>query len=168
MRRAGYLLAAALLLIFGGCSEKQVSTPSVLSPDKRYMEALRHTQKGDIAISLENKAQIIATYLNPIDKKYRGGEFFFVRVYIDNDFEDENRSGLYNPYYSLTLDGAAPQKIESVAHDEAAAMDMPFVQKWYKLYVVEFPKSDAGQLRLTFSHRDFGAAELVFQNHDAY
>ncbi len=169
MRKIAYVVAAAALVLGGCAAKKSVEAPSVLKPDRRYLEALRHTQRGDISVSLENKAQIIATYLNPLDeRRYKDAEAFFVRIYIDNDFEDENRSGLFNPYYRLTLNGDEPKKIQKIEYDEAAAMDMPFVKKWYKLYIVEFNASQKRNLDLKLTHPEFGSAVLRFRNSDAY
>ncbi|MRJ02482.1 MAG: hypothetical protein C6I05_03440 [Epsilonproteobacteria bacterium] len=148
----------------GGCGKK-VERPNVLRPDPVYVEAMRHTEKGDIAISLENKALIIATHLNPMDReKYRGRERFFIRVYIDNDFDDENRSGLFHPGFSLTLNGHPPTRIEKIDYDAPLAKKMPFTQKWYHLYLVTFPESQEEKLILTLSHPDYGSARLTFPN----
>ena len=158
-----FLLAVAL--IFVGCSTKKIE-PSLVKPDKRYLEALRYTQKCDIALSLENKALMIATYLNPLEKSDK--ERFLVRIYIDNDYEDQNRSGLNHPGYALRLNAQAPRKIISVKKHDKVLEDMPFKQPWYKFYIVEFKKSDSKDLTLTLSHKNYGSCSVTFENSSIY
>ncbi len=154
------MICIALFLFFG-CSAKELR---IFSPDKPYIEALRYTASADIAVSLENKAMIIATYLDPLEKKYRDGEYFFVRVYINDDFEDQNRSGLYHPGYSLTLNKKKPLWIKGLDFDDPLVKRMPFVQKWYKIYLVKFPKIEKKKLQLIFAHEAYGKVVLNFQN----
>ncbi len=156
------VLALLLSLMLVGCS---VKTPTLFKKDESYLEALRYTNMGDIAISLENKAQIIATYLNPFQKGE--GERFFVRIYIDNDFSDPKKAGLHHPGFSLTLNGQKPLKIEELPYESELVKNMPFTQKWYHFYLVTFKKSTKDLLILTLSHPDFGSAELDFRNSDA-
>ncbi|MRI83243.1 MAG: hypothetical protein C6I00_02375 [Nitratiruptor sp.] len=152
-----FLLIAVWL--FWGCQ----GTPSLLHPDPLYLEAMRHTQKGDITLSLENKALIIATYLNPMEEGDRKEERFFVRVYIDNDFEESNRSGLFHPGFKIALNGYPPTKIETIDHQHLLAKTMPFTQRWYRLYLVHFPAIAEDRLTLRFWHRDYGSALLAFE-----
>jgi hypothetical protein len=166
--RAALGVAAMVGMVFlaSGCGAKKAEdmTPSVLRPDYRYMEALRYTKKGDISVSLENRAQIIATYLNPLAKKDQKEHHFFVRVYIENDFDEENRSGLFHPFYTLTLNGAEPKKIEKISYGEAVQMSMPFVKRWYRLYRVTFDPITSRRLSLRFAHRHDGEVVLDFEN----
>ncbi len=158
MRKIIFGLLAALLFV--GCSSKELR---VFAEDKPYIEAMRYTKKGDILLSLEHKAMIIATYLNPLTNK-DDKEYFFVRVFIDNDFEDENRSGLFNPSYSLTLNGQKPLKITKLSTDSELAKRMPFIEPWYHLYLVTFAKSEDERLELTFRNDAVGQAVLTFRN----
>ena len=160
-------LLLALTLLFVGCSTK-VSEPSVLKPDRYYLNALRYTQKGDLALSLENRALIIATYLNPIEKKYQDGEWFFIRVYIDNDFSDDKKAGLFHPGYSLTLSGKKPLEVKQLTVDDLLVKKMPFTQKWYRYYLVKFPKVADKNLILTFANPQVGQIHLTFPNYDVY
>ncbi len=156
------VLAALALWLLAGCSSKEIQ---IFAKDKPYIEALRYTKKGDIVLSLENKATIIATYLNPLQKR-KDKEYFFVRVFIDNDFEEPKKSGLFNPDYSLTLNGCKPLRIQKLSFDSELAKKMPFVQRWYKLYLVTFPKTQSDTLRLTFKNRNYPAAVVTFQRYE--
>ncbi len=170
MQKRGSMLRTLLIvafLLFAGCSTK-VSKPSVLKPDRYYLNALRYTQKGDLAISLENRALLIATYLNPIEKKFQDGEWFFIRVYIDNDFIDEKKAGLFHPGFLLMLHGQKPLQIEPLKAEDELVKKMPFTQKWYRYYLVKFPKSTKKELVLTFSNPQIGQMRLTFPNYDVY
>lgn len=153
-------LIAVLLLV--GCSSKDLK---VFAEDKPYVEAMRYTKKGDILLSLEDKAMIIATYLNPLQNR-SDKEYFFVRVYIDNDYEDEKKAGLFNPHYSLKLNGKKPLKIVKLSFDSEFAKTMPFVEPWYHLYIVTFPKIKDKHLKLTFQNDAAGQVSLAFVNYE--
>ena len=150
--RVLFLSLAALFLVVG-CSKREDAI-KIFSQDKPYVKALKRTKRGEIDISLEMKASIIATYL--------GDERFFVRVYIDNDFEDENRSGLFHPGYSLTLNSKAPIDIKPIHQDDSIVKRMPFVEPWYHLYIVTFPKVKGSLLKLEFANKEYGATALTF------
>ncbi len=154
-----FFLFTLLAALFAGCAHKDIK---IFAEDKPYVEALRYTKRGVIAISLENKAQIIATYLNPLEHK-NDKEYFFVRVYIDNDFQEANKAGLYHPGFTLTLNGKKPAQIKELSQDSLLAKRMPLVESWYRLYLVAFPKSEAKKLSLVFSHKEYGAARLAFE-----
>jgi len=145
--------------IFTGCAQK--GGFSFFHKDKPYEEAISYTRKGEIIVSMENKAFIIATYLNPI-KKYKDGEYFFVRVYINNDFSDEKKSGLFNPKYHIYLNDKIPLEIKKVDKDSVIAKEMPMVKPWYKLYIVKFPKI-LGKKVLIFKSDDYGQTRLIYQ-----
>jgi len=153
------LIACVALFLLGGCAQKELR---IFDEDRPYAQALRWTKKGDIAISLENKALIIATYLNPLQKRW-DREYFFVRVYIDNDFDDPKKAGLYHPGYYLRLGNHDPEKIEEVDFESLLAKRMPFVQKWYRLYLVTFAPQQKRELSLIFGNKDYGEVVLTFQ-----
>lgn len=158
MKKISLILPFLVLIIFTGCAQK--SGFSFFSKDKPYEQAISYTKKGEIIVSMENKAFIIATYLNPI-KNYDDGEYFFVRVYIADDFEDKKKSGLFNPKYHIYLNGNSPLKIEKIEKDDMLAKEMPMVKPWYKLYLVKFPKV-SGIKKLIFKSDDYGQTELIF------
>lgn len=155
-----FFLFTLLVALFAGCAHK--NEIKIFAEDKPYVEALRYTKKGSIAISLENKAQIIATYLNPLEHK-NDKEYFFVRVYIDNDFEEAKKAGLFHPGYTLTLNGQKPLQIKELSHDSLLAKSMPLVEPWYRLYLVVFPKTHTKKLTLTFSNKAYGSVSLEFE-----
>ncbi len=155
-----FLAVAVGIIFLSGCAKKEEL--KIFSVDRPYAEALRWSKKGDIAISLENKALLIATYLNPIQKK-RDKEYFFVRVYIDNDFEEPKKAGLFHPGYFLKLNDQKPLEIKELDFESELAKRMPFVQKWYHIYLVTFPKTQSKELRLIFGNSAYGTTTLPFQ-----
>ena len=157
MRKIWMLFLAGFLLV--GCAHKEELR--IFSVDKSYVEALRYTKKADLAISLENKALLIATYLNPLGKCSKDKECFFVRVYIDNDFDDPQKAGLFHPGYTLTLNGHKPLTIKELDKETLLVKQMPLCEPWYHFYLVTFPKVQP-PLQLTFSHPTYGSVTLPF------
>lgn len=157
MKKIIFLIAAIFILT--GCGEKNGF--SFFNKDKPYEKAMSYTKEGDIVVSMENKAFIIATYLNPIYKQYNDGDYFFVRIYINNDFEDENRSGLFNPTYHLYLNGKKPIKIKRLNENDLLAKEMPMEKAWYKIYLVKFSKASEVK-KLIFKSDNYGQTVLSF------
>lgn len=162
MRKIWILLL--LLPFLAGCAHKEELR--VFSVDKSYVEALRYTKKGDIAISLENKALCIATYLNPLHRCDKDKECFFVRVYIDNDFDDPKKAGLFHPGYSLRLDGHEPLAVKELDKEDLLVKQMPLCEPWYHFYLVTFPALKESKLTLIFSHKVYGSTALVFSKEE--
>ncbi|WP_201334217.1 MULTISPECIES: hypothetical protein [unclassified Nitratiruptor] len=143
---------------FVGCHN---ALPSIISKDTKYTEALRYTKKTTFDISLEEKALFIATYLNPLEKK-GDGEYFFIRTFIDNDFEDAAKAGLHHPGVQITLNGEAPVQIRELKNEDILVKQMPFTQQWYRYYLVRFPKQKQSQLKLTIAFDGYGEKVLLF------
>ena len=154
-------LIVLVAVFFLGCSQKE-EVVNLLKKDRVYTEALRNTQKGDILLSLENKAQIIATYLNEFNDSYED-ETFFVRVYIDNDFDDENRSGLFHPGYTLALNSQKPLEIKILDKENLLVKTLPFTQPWYHYYLVKFKRVEEDMLNLRFANENYGETILTFE-----
>ncbi|BAF69910.1 hypothetical protein [Nitratiruptor sp. SB155-2] len=147
-----------VMLSFIGCGN---TLPSIISKDTQYTEALRYTKKTTFDISLEEKALFIATYLNPLEKK-GDGEYFFVRTFIDNDFEEAEKAGLHHPGVKITLNGKPPVQIRELKKEDILVKQMPFTQQWYRYYLVRFPKQKQSQLKFTISFDDYGQKVLLF------
>ena len=64
MKKIIFGVTLAALFLFTGCGYKNGF--AFFSKDKPYEKAISYTKKGEIVVSMENKAFIIATYLNPI------------------------------------------------------------------------------------------------------
>lgn len=153
----GALVIVALM--FGGCGPKEL--PSIISKDKQYAESLRYTKKVSFDISMEEKALFIATYLNPIEHK-KGNEEFFVRTFIDNDFEEESKAGLHHPGVRIALNGQKPMKIIELTKENQLVKKMPFTQTWYRYYLVVFPENKSKELKLKITFSPYGSKELLF------
>ena len=147
------------LILITGCSIKT----AFIEPDTVAQKALAWTKKGEIYNSLEIKASMIATYLNPLNKKYKNGEYFFISIYIDNDFDEPKKYGLNNKNYLLILNGLKPIYKKELDRDSELAKMMPFNNEWGHLYLVKFPKQKGKELKLELINEDYGVATIKFQ-----
>lgn len=149
------------VLLLSGCATKMDEQLALFQSDKVYTKALENTRKGEILSQLETKALIIATHLNATNsKKFANTESFFVRLYIADDLQNDKKEGLFNPLFTLKLNGQAPLNIKEVDTKSDILKYMPFVKKWYKLYVVEFSKGS--HLSLELRSDRFGKTVLKF------
>jgi hypothetical protein len=150
------LLVTALLGF--GCSEKS----GFLSKDALYESALVWTKKGDIFNSLELKASIVATYLNPLKDEFdsKESDWFLVSLYVDKDSGIKSR--LDSKYISLTLNGKIAKSVKMLDYDDELIAISPFRNRWSNYFLVEFEK-ESGKKELLFELRPFGKVTLTFQ-----
>jgi hypothetical protein len=146
-----------LVVVFSGCYQDRDF--GIFQRDAIYKKAIKNTQKGDILNSFETKALIIATYLNPVLDGYQEDENFFVGVYSS---VTKDNLALDDRDYSLLLDGSKANKIVEIEDNESIKTKMPFVNEWFRYYIVTFNSSEKESLNLTFSHKEFGNTELHF------
>ena len=163
------VLLIAILLTVTGCNIKEDSNIAQLfKKDDIYHISLLNTQKAQLIASLETKALLTATYLNPVYahsncKNYRipieNGEYFFVGVYINNS----KTHHFDNKGYSLTLDGAKPIEIKELDKDDPLKYEMPMVDNWSTYYRVKFPRNSIKKFNLIFESDRFGKDVLEFE-----
>ena len=144
--------------LFVGCSFKE----PFLKEDTLLQQKLVYTKKGEIYNSLEIKASLFATHLNPLDKKYKDGEYFVVSIFIDDDFDDEKRYGLNNSAYKLTLNGSSFLSKKELKDDDPLKKMVPFKNEWAHYYLVKFPKQSGKKLELVLRHFEYGSVGLEF------
>ena len=157
------LLSSALL--FSSCSIKENSNLAQLfKKDDIYHISLLNTKKAQLIASLETKALLTATYLNPVfeyidsENINRREEYFFVGVYITDSEEHEfNTKG-----YSLKLNGKKPLGIQKLKKDDPLRYQMPMINNWSTYYKVKFPKVKGNDLNLTFENDRFGKDTLTY------
>ncbi len=170
---------AAFLLM--GCSTYNAF--DMFKKDESYEKALRETKNAQILNSLETKIKITATYLNPLyPSEYKDAEYFFVGVYIPDDYDGKKESTLFNKEYKLYMQnlakserlpaGANPKeryleasKIEFIEKKEQNLLykKMPHTDNWSRYYIVSFPKQEGdGPLTLKLSSPTYGEAKLSF------
>jgi hypothetical protein len=148
------------ILFFGlGCSFKE----PFVEQDKVLQKSLTWTRKGEIYNSLEIKASIFATYLNPLGKAKSSNEEFVVSVFVDDDFKDRKKAGLNNPDISLTLNGIKPISKKELDEDSEYKKLVPFKNEWSHYYLVKFPKSSQKKLKLILESQNYGATVLEFE-----
>jgi len=148
-----------IMFFIFGCSFKE----PFLEQDKVLQNSLAWTKKGEIYNSLEIKASIFATYLNPLEKaKNNHNEEFVVSVFVDNDFKDKKKAGLNNPDISLTLNSIKPILKKELDENSKYKKLAPFKNEWSHYYLVKFPKSSKKELKLVLKSEDYGIAVLNF------
>ena len=162
------ILLLSTLLIISACSTKEGDNISQLfTKDDIYHISLLNTQKAQLIASLETKALLTATYLNPVFTKENcknfsvnvyGGEYFFVGVYINgsktNHFNDKG--------YSLKLNGMKPIEIKELDKDDPLRYEMPMVDNWSTYYKIKYPTVNSKELNLVFESDRFGKDVLTF------
>jgi hypothetical protein len=149
------------LFLSGGCASKS----GLLAPDLLEEKALSFTQKAQIYNSLEIKASLIATYLNPLLKTYDNDKraHFLMSVFIDNDYNEPEKQGLFNPDYSITLNGEKPISIKPLDKEDDLMKIAPVQNVWLHYYLVTFPKPASGKMEIVFKSQRFGSSSLIVE-----
>lgn len=170
MKAKAAVLTSALLFL-AGCHS--YSGLSVLGKDRFYEDALNKTVSVQLLNSLETKAKISATHLNPLmPEKFSEGESFFVGVYIPDDYDKVESTGLFNAQFNLFLKGEKgellkPQKIEPIKKREDSEIykKMPLTDAWSRYYIVTFKKAESDKkapITLVFEGASL-KRELIFE-----
>jgi len=149
------------LLSLGGCASKS----GFFAPDVMQHKALAFTQKAQIFNSLEIKASLVATYLNPLLNAYQSDTrvHFLMSVFIDDDFTEPDKQGLFNPDYTITLNGQKPISIKPLDQDDELLKIAPMKNVWSHYYLVTFHKPASDTMQLLFKSRRYGASSLVVE-----
>jgi hypothetical protein len=152
------VLISILLITFFGCSEKS----GFLNSDTQRESSLMHTKKGEIYNSMEIKATIVATHLNNVVKKYNNSknEVFLIALFIDEDLQQKDKSGINNPDILLTLNGKKASNVILLKHKDALVSYAPLLNSWSKYYLVEFDKSDS--MKMELRSKKYGKVVLEF------
>jgi hypothetical protein len=156
------------ILLFAGCSSK---VSEVFQKDKTYITLMQYTKRGEIVKSLETIALINATYINPILKdsnKSENYEVFIIGVYNSNDYRGYKKGGIFNPNYSLTMNGEKFVKAEKADKVKLGLENYPFYNKWMKYYEVYFPKSDSFDLDIEYKFIPTGDKTTLTIEKDIY
>ena len=162
------ILLLSTVLILGGCSIKENSNIAQLfKKDDIYHISLMNTKKAQLIASLETKALLTATYLNPVLEYIESGEasdsarneeYFFIGVYItDSEDHEFNTKG-----YLLKLNGKKPMGIQKLEKDDPLRYQMPMINNWSTYYKVKFSKVEGNELKLTFENDRFGMDTLTY------
>ncbi len=156
------IFSTLFLLSIFGCSNREFN--QIFSEDRLYSDVLVETKKSEIVKELHTEAVIVATYLNNLFSDYSGGgEHFFVGVLIDKDFDDENKSGLFNPFYKLKLNDKEAISISKVNSESELYKKMPNISRWLKYYIVTFDGVGESRMKLNFEHKESLSTSLHFQ-----
>lgn len=156
-----------LFFIFGGCAKENSNISQLFKKDDIYHVSLMNTHKAQLIASLETKALLTATYLNPVYSsdncknlcmKTSDAEYFFIGIFItDSEKNEFNKKG-----YLLTLNGKKPIKVEELDKDDPLRYQMPMINNWSTYYKVKFPIVSGHKLKLTFENDRFGKDVLNY------
>lgn len=176
------VLGCFVILIFSGCASSY-NAFDMFKKDTMHEKALLNTKNAQITNSLETKAKITATYLNPIyPSEYKNAEYFFVGVFIPDDYDNPKESGLFNKDFKLTMDDKVkkevalgsstlpkgyiePLSVEYIVKKDENLLykNMPHTDNWSKYYIVSFPKQEGDTaLSLKLKSTLYGEVLLSF------
>lgn len=159
-------LGAALIMTsfatsFVGCQLYQ----EALRNDERTELYMSATRKAEILNQLRTEAVILATNLNVVspDKfPTNDGAVFLVDIFIAQDSSDPDKRGLFNPVYSLRLDGTPPRDITRLKRDELIAQNIPYVSPWGEYFLVTFERPYTPIMQLEVAREGLEPAILRF------
>ena len=142
-----------MVILLSGCASK-VST--IFQKDTTYVKLTQYTKRGQIIKSLETKALINATYINPIldNNKTKNNEIFIIGVYNSTDYKGYEKGGIFNPDYHLTMNGLNFTKAIKADKVKLNLPNYPFYNKWMKYYEVYFPKVNSNTLNIKYSSKE--------------
>lgn len=174
-------LIFATVFVFGGCASYNAF--DMFKRDAGYEKALLNTKNAQISNSFETKIKLTAAYLNPLfPQEYKDAEYFFVGVFIPQDYDEPKKAGLFNEDYNLTIKAEevknpslgqasgsasylAPISIKEIVKKDESELykKMPHTDNWSRYYVVSFPKQNNSEiLTLRLQSVIFGEALLNF------
>ena len=162
------ILFSSLFLLSACAIKDDPNIKQLFKEDEIYHTSLLNTKKAQLIASLETKALLTATYLNPVfggNKACKNmcvyvddGEYFFIGIFItDSEKHEFNKKG-----YDLRLNGQKPNNIEPLEENDPLRYQMPMVNNWSSYYKVKFPKMETKDLNLTFENDRFGKDILTF------
>jgi len=151
-----------IFLFMGGCAQKV----GLLTPDVVAKKALAFTKKAEIYNSLEIKASMVVSYLNPILKEYKEKDktkvYFLISLFIDNDYADREKQGLFNPDYTLFLNGQTPMEVSKLKENNDLIKIAPIQNMWSSYYLVSFEKPQTKDMKMELKSQRFGTSGLTF------
>jgi len=157
-----YLIFLFVIIFTNACSSKMYS--ELINEDRLYEKSLLYTKKGEIVSSLETKAVIVATYLNPLDKKYESDDknYFIVALYAEKDF-GKDKVGLESKDCLVYLKrGIKPLDVKRLKKEDSLLKYIPVHNGWFKYYLLTFPSDKGKELHLVFESKRFGKTVLTF------
>lgn len=156
-----YLCAVLIGAFLVGCTTSPTVKTSFEEIAKFYFK------KAVLVKDLETRVILKSIYLNPIENCANtikncsnSSETFLMAIYIENDFQTPNESGLFNPFLTLTLNGQKAVKTKLLTKENPLIKQAPFFTQWDKYYLVSFPKNDAHILNLELGFKGVGYKTL--------
>ncbi|MEO1958634.1 MAG: hypothetical protein ABGX23_03685 [Nautiliaceae bacterium] len=145
-------ILAFLMLLFLGCSVKDSLGPA-FKHDPLYEKALAHTKRCQILNSLETKAIIDATYLNPLYKQFKTPTFL-IGVY--NEFNNT----INNVEFNLTINNQQIE-INSSIPEFVLYKEFPFYNSWMNYYLVKVKSKPP--FKIIYHSKHWGECKLLLK-----
>lgn len=133
------IIVTSFTTSFVGCQLYQ----EALRNDERTEAYMSATRKVEILNQLRTEAVVLATNLNLVSpEKFppNDGAVFLVDIFIAQDSSDPDKRGLFNPIYTLSLDGMSPRDIIRLNRDELIAHNIPHISPWGEYFLVFFKR----------------------------
>ncbi|WP_072680164.1 hypothetical protein [Arcobacter sp. LA11] len=162
MNKFYFLSSLLFLILFTGCGPK-TSALNYFQEDPLSANAIQYTKKRDLNYKNETKAQLFATYLNKIDKKYQTEKLnsFIIGIHLVNkDKHDLTENG-----YKVFLNNEIATSIVKLDNKSKLVESIPLKNSWANYYLVHFNKKEeeVKSLNLKLSHSTFGQVLIDFQ-----
>ena len=147
MKRYILLLSAFFVL---GCSQKAPEINNL-----KYEQSVTNTKKISLNVEGKPKAQIIITYLNPLQQNvYKNENAFILATY----FSDEKFA------YDLYADTSTnPTEIKKLKKGDPLIMYLPAYNAWSHYYLVRFPDNKkTHNITLHITSKNYGKSSVNF------
>jgi hypothetical protein len=135
------VISLIITLFWGGCYSTGLK---VFDKNDIFEKGFQYTQKADLIQNHHVKLMMIATYLNPIDKKYQDdNENLIVGIYFDDDLGvDYITRG-----YDFNITNAQNISINKLPKDDILLENLPLKNSWATYYKLSYRYDDTNETK---------------------
>jgi len=130
------LITSFALFLSAGCASKGIIENFKQSNYNEKM--INNYQKKSIISELETKVVISTVYMNKVEDINASNDRFLISLYIQNDFYEKKRAGMFNKHLNITLKDQNGTHIEEVDDEHPFFPKLPLYTKWSRYYLVDF------------------------------
>ena len=136
-----------IVFLFNGCYSTGLK---IFHKDAIFEKGFQYTKKADLVQNHQVKLMMIATYLNPVDKKYKDNrENLIVGIYFSNSDVDEKN--YIKRGYDFNITNAQDIQIKKLSRDDKLLVNLPLKNSWADYYRLSYIYDDSNE---TKSNRD--------------
>ena len=136
-----------IILSFASCYSTGLK---IFHKDAIFEKGFQYTKKADLVQDHQVKLMMIATYLNPVDKKYQDDrENLIIGIYF-SDSDIDNKSYTQRGF-DFNITNAQDIKINKLASDDKLLVNLPLKNSWADYYRLSYKHDDTNE---TKSNRD--------------